>query len=115
MNQGANALSARHLLISQLSFNMLGFEHLKALYKEDPDFGKLYEACQSHLKGHFMIEGVHLFKGTQLCVPKCGTHELLLREVHGGSLADHFGEDKTYTMAKEHFHWPQMLKDIQHH
>jgi len=47
-----------------------------------------------------------------LCVPKCGTRELILREIHGRSMAGHFGEDKTYLMAKEHYFWPHMLKDI---
>ena len=28
-------------------------------------------------------------------------------------MAGHFGEDKTYLMAKEHYYWPHMLKDIQ--
>jgi len=89
MNQGADALSRRHLLISQLSSNVLGFEHLKALDKGDLDFGELYEVCQNHPKGDFMVQDGYLFEGTRLCVPKCGTRELLLREVHGGSLAGH--------------------------
>ena len=41
-----------------------------------------------------------------------GTHGLILRKVHGGSLAGHFGEEKTYMMAKEHYYWPHMLKDL---
>ena len=45
-------------------------------------------------------------------VPKCGTREFILREVHGGSTVGHFGENNTYTMAKEHYYWPHMLKDI---
>jgi len=113
MNQGADALSRRHLLISELSSNVLGFEHLKALYKRDSEFGELYEVCQSHPKGDFMVQDGYLFKGTRLCVPKCGTRELLLREVHGGSLAGHFGEDKTLSMSKEHFYWPHMRKNVQ--
>jgi len=60
-----------------------------------------------------MLQGGYLVKGTRLCVPKCGTCELILREVHGGSIVGHFGEDKTHLMAKEHYYWPHMLKDIQ--
>jgi len=48
-----------------------------------------------------------------LCVPKCSTRELLIREVHSGSLAGHFGESKTLTMLREHYYWPGMEKDIQ--
>lgn len=39
--------------------------------------------------------------------------EAFLREIHGGSLAGHFREDKTYIMAKEHYFCPHMLKDVQ--
>ena len=28
-------------------------------------------------------------------------------------MAGHVGEDKTYLMAKGHYYWPHMLKDIQ--
>jgi len=35
-----------------------------------------------------------------LSTPKCVTHELLVREVHAGSLASHFGENKTLIMLK---------------
>jgi len=28
-------------------------------------------------------------------------------------MAEYFGEDKTYLMAKEHYYWPHMIKDIQ--
>jgi len=39
MNQGADALSRRHLLLFQLDACVLGFEHLKALYENDEDCG----------------------------------------------------------------------------
>jgi len=97
----------------QLSSCVLGFEHLKSFYKEDEDFKELYKSCQAHPKGDFMLQGGYLFKGNRLCVPRCGTRELILREVHGGSLMGHCGEDKTYIMAKEHYFWPHMLKDVQ--
>jgi len=28
-------------------------------------------------------------------------------------MVGHFGEDKTYLMAKEHYYWPHMLKNTQ--
>jgi len=43
MNQGADALSIRHLLLFQLDACILGFKHLKALYENDEDFGVIYE------------------------------------------------------------------------
>ena len=91
---------------------MLGFEHLKSLHKDDEDFKELYESCQAHPKGDFSIHEGCLFKGNRLCVLRCGTRELILREVQGGSFAGHFGEDKTYIMAKKQYFWPHVLKEF---
>ena len=46
MNQGADALSRGHLLLFQLDACVLGFEHLKALYENDEDFGVIYGECR---------------------------------------------------------------------
>jgi len=35
-----------------------------------------------------------LFKGTHLCISKCGTRELLIREIYGGSLASHYSKKR---------------------
>ena len=113
LNQGADALSRRHLLLFQLDACVLGFEHLKALYGDDEDFGKLYEECRRHPKEDYLLQDGYLFKGARLCVPKCGTRELLIREVHGGFLAGHYGENKTSLMLKEHYYWSHMDKDVQ--
>ena len=113
LNKGADALSRRHLLLFQLDACILGFEHLKSLYEKDEDFGELYNECSRHPKGDFLLQEGFLFKGPRLCIPKCGTRELLIREVHGGSLAGHFGENKTLAMLKEHYYWPRMSKDVQ--
>ena len=48
-----------------------------------------------------MLQGGCPSKRTRLCVLKCGTRKLILREVDRGSMVGHFGEDKTYLMAKE--------------
>jgi len=73
----------------------------------------LYSKCAKHPIGNFLIQEGFLFEGTRLCVPKCSTRELLIREVHAGSLAGHFGEDMTLIMLREHYYWPGMEKDIQ--
>ena len=78
----------------QLGDCVLGFEHLKALYAEDEDFGELFAKRSKHPKGDFFVQEGFLFKGTRLCVPRCSTRELLIREVHGGSLASHYGETR---------------------
>jgi len=113
LNQGADALSRRYLLLFQLDACILGFEHLKVLYDNDEDFGALYAECSKHPKGDFHIQEGFLFKGTRLYVPRCSTRELLIREVHGGSLARHYGENKTVIMLREHYYWPAMERDVQ--
>ena len=103
LNQGADALSRMYILVFQLDACVLGFEHLKALHEKDEDFEELYAECSKHPKGDFLSWEGFLFKGTRLCVPRYSTRELLIREVHGGSLAEHYGENKTVTMLREHY------------
>jgi len=91
---------------------VLGFEHLNSIYTSDEDFGDLYLACLKCLRDYLIQDG-YLFRGTRLCIPKCGTRELLIREVHRGSLAGHFRENKTPIMLREHYYWPGMSKDVQ--
>jgi hypothetical protein len=43
-----------------------------------------------------MIQKGLLFKGNQLCIPKCSVRDNLLKEKHSGGLARHFGHDKTF-------------------
>ena len=66
MNQLADALSRRHLLLFHLDACLLGFEHLKTLYENDEDFGVIYDECCRHPKGDFLIQEGFLFKGIQL-------------------------------------------------
>jgi len=91
----------------------MGFEHLKSLYTNDEDFGALYSSYQKHPKEDFFAQDGYLFKGTRLCIPKSGSRELLIREVHAGSLVGHFGENKTLTLLGEYYYWPGIDKDIQ--
>ena len=92
---------------------ILGFEHLKSLYTSDEDFGELYATCLRRPKDDFMIQDGYLFKSTRLCILKSGTRELLIREVHSGSLVGHYGENKILLMSQEHYYWPGMSKDVQ--
>jgi len=96
----------------QLDALVLGFEHLKGLYAEDEDLEELYSMWSKHPKGDFLVQEGYLFKRVRLCIPKCSTRELLIREVHEGSLARHFGESKTLTMLREHYYWLGMEKDV---
>ena len=42
---------------------------------------------------------VFLFKKSKRCIPKCSLRDLLVKEVYGGGLMRHFGNNKTYNMA----------------
>jgi hypothetical protein len=55
-----------------------------------------------------MIQEGLLFKGSQLCIPKCSMRENLLKEKHSGGLAGHFGHDKTFSKLNELYYWPGM-------
>ncbi|XP_074277528.1 uncharacterized protein LOC141601157 [Silene latifolia] len=104
-NVVADALSRRHCFLVALDARLLGFEHLKELYKDDPDFSnELISPINL-----FSVQEGYLFKGNKLCVPKSSIRELLVREAHGGALAGHFGVNTTYDILGEHFYWTKML------
>jgi len=44
-------LSRRCLILQEFQVRTLGFEHVKEMYKEDPDFKVAYEACENPLMG----------------------------------------------------------------
>jgi len=71
------------------------------LYAEDEGSRELFAKCSRHPKGDLFIREGFLFKGTRLCVARCSTRELLIREVHGVSLASHYDENKTPVMLRE--------------
>jgi len=91
-------------LLFQLDAFVLGFEHLSSLYATDEDFRELYSGCLKHPKDNFLLQEGFLFKGPRLFILKCGSHELLIIEVHGGSLVRHYGENKLLTMLREHYY-----------
>ncbi|KAF7839296.1 putative gag-pol polyprotein [Senna tora] len=103
----------RYALISTLSAKFLGFEQLKDLYMNDPDFGNVFGECENRPFDKFYRHDGYLFRENKLCVPKCSMRELLERESHGGGLMGHFGVLKTLDMLKEHFFWPHMKRDVE--
>ena len=96
----ADALSRRHALFSKLEVQILGFENIPELYKEDQDFAPTFAKCQHRAQwGFYVFEG-YLFKEGKLCIPQ-GTHrKLLVKESHEGGLMGHFGVDKTLEILK---------------
>ncbi|XP_074555934.1 uncharacterized protein LOC141811777 [Curcuma longa] len=108
----ADALSRRYTLISTLNTKLLGFEYIKDLYSNDPDFGNVFEVCEHAAFGKFYRHEGFLFRVNRLCVPNCSLRELLIQEAHGGGLMGHFGVRKTLDVLVEHFFWPHMKRDV---
>jgi hypothetical protein len=46
-NKVVDALSKRILILQGFQIKTLGFDHLKEMYRNDPDFGEAYEACEN--------------------------------------------------------------------
>ena len=53
-----------------------------------------------------------LFKGAQLCIPKCSMRENIIREKHYDFLGGHFGIDKITNMVKRSYFWPKMNNEV---
>jgi 5-bromo-4-chloroindolyl phosphate hydrolysis protein len=113
-NKVVDALSRKCLLLQELRVKTLGFDDLKEMYQDDLDFKEAYEATENPILRdrsqweEYMIQEGLLFKGNQLCIPKCSTRENLLKEKHSGGLARHFGHDKMFTKLNESYFWPGM-------
>jgi hypothetical protein len=55
-----------------------------------------------------MIQEGLLFKGNQLCIPKCSMRENLLKEKQNGGFVGHFVHDNTFKKLNESYYWPGM-------
>ncbi|KAF5796999.1 hypothetical protein HanXRQr2_Chr08g0358431 [Helianthus annuus] len=70
---------------------IVGFELFKEYYEGDNDFGELFSKCINHVVDDFHLHKGFLFKSNRLCVPCHSIREVIIREVHEGGLAGHFG------------------------
>jgi hypothetical protein len=96
----------------------LGFDNIKEMYRDDPDFKEAYEASENTVPRDrsqwtkYMIQDGLLFQGNQLCFPKCSMRENLLKEKHSGGLVEHFSHDKTFSKLNGSYFWPGMRTDV---
>ena len=103
-----------------MKVEVLDFDEMKELYNSDPNFFEVWRECRapnlidhiSKYEEYFIQEGM-LFKGIQLCIPRGSMKLNLIKEKHSGGLAGHFRKDKTLSLLKEKYYWPQMYKDVQ--
>jgi hypothetical protein len=88
------------------------------MYKDGPDFKEAYEASENTIIRNisqwteYMIQERLLFRGNQLCIPKCSMRENLLKEKHSGGLGGHFGHDKTFSKLNGSYFWPGMRTNV---
>jgi hypothetical protein len=96
----------------------LGFDNLKEMYKDEPDFKEVYEASENPILKdrsqwtEYMIEDGLLFMGNQLCIPKCFRRENLLKEKHNGGLGGHFSHEKMFSKLSGSYFWPRMRTNV---
>jgi hypothetical protein len=76
-NKVVEVLSRKCYLMQEFRVKTLGFDNLKEMYRDDPDFKEAYEVSEnSFLRDRsqwieYMIQDGLLFWGNQLCISKC--------------------------------------------
>ncbi|XP_010485073.1 PREDICTED: uncharacterized protein LOC104763395 [Camelina sativa] len=69
-NVVADALSRRHALIATMEAKLMGFEHMKELYKDDPELGECYKEYGKGAYQAFYLQDGFLFRDKRLCIPQ---------------------------------------------
>ena len=109
----ADALSCKRMLLTQLELNVVGFDHIKHLYANDPTFATPYAKCLTHTSWErYYIKNDYLMRANKLCIPESSLHLLLLQEAHAGGLMGHFGCDKKFVTLSKNYFWPKMFRDV---
>ena len=90
-----------------MQIEMVGFKELSTLYPNDIEFCEAWKTCTKPITLnkskwlYFMIQDSMLFKGSQLHIPVSSMIEYIIKEMHSGGLAGHFGRDKTIAPDSE--------------
>ena len=84
LNKVANALSRRAGMLVILRREIIGFECLKELYRQDANFAEIWEKCLNDQPvGVFLVTGGYLLKGNQLCITMISVRKNIVRDLHG--------------------------------
>ena len=82
-NVVADALSRICTLVTKLELNVVGFEHIKDLYANDPSFATPYAKCLTHTSWErYYIKDDYLMRANKLCIPESSLRLLFLQEAH---------------------------------
>jgi hypothetical protein len=112
------ALSKVNLILHEFQVNVLRFDELKEMYKDDAKFKYVYATCENPLRRDtitwldYMIQDILVFKANKLCILRCSMRENLLKENHRGGLSEHFGKDKTFCKLSSFYFWPSMQAEV---
>lgn len=112
-NKVADALSRRVLTVQEIQLESMGVKSLKNMNQDDKDFKEAYEVSTKFENGYqtdffeYLVQEGLLFKGSQLCIPKCSEQENIIKEKHCDSLASHFGIGKTFILVMRFYFWPK--------
>lgn len=95
-------MSRVNLILHEFQVNVVGFDDLKYMYKDDSYLKEAYVSYENPTSidrmpwiDYMRPKGL-LFNEIRLCIPKCLIREILLKENHSGGLARNFGQDKTF-------------------
>ena len=113
-NKVVDALSRKSSLLTVLRVEVVAFEALKELYSTDEDFSEIWDRClhKDNSKG-FRISDGFLFKDNRLCIPNTSLRLQLVKDLHSGGLAGHFGRDKTLAQVENRYYWPGQKKEVE--
>jgi hypothetical protein len=59
-----------------------------------------------------MVQEGLLFRGNQLCIPRCSMRDNLLKEKHSRGLVGHFDHVKKFAQLRRSYYWPSMRTDV---
>lgn len=91
-----DALSHCYLLLSDMRFDVPGFDVFHDLYASDPFFGPMLARLKHDSYDDYILVDGFLFKGLCLCVPMSSLRLKIIGELHS---AGHVGRDRSIELV----------------